>query len=219
MLTSVDGKISTGHVDDRDFDKDLPNVSGIAEGLEQYYSLEQETDLYSLNSGRVMAKVGWNDEKDEIVKLPVTFVIVDNKPHLTTTGVANLLLRAKKLIIATTNVGHPAKAMSSLDLKVIEYDQKIDFDDLFKHLKSDEGADRLTIQSGGELNSELIRAGLINYLSIVVAPIIVGGRQTPTLVDGETLVSVQDLEQLKPLELVEAKPLDNSYLHLKYIVL
>ena len=33
MLTSVDGKISTGHVDDRDFDKDLPNVSGIAEGL------------------------------------------------------------------------------------------------------------------------------------------------------------------------------------------
>ena len=63
MLISVDGKISTGSTDDRDFDKDLPNIDGVKEGLPQYYDLEQETDSCSLNTGRVMVKVGWNDDK------------------------------------------------------------------------------------------------------------------------------------------------------------
>ena len=66
MLMSVDGKISTGSTDERDFDKDLQNVGGVKEGLQQYYDLEQETDLFSFNTGRVMAKVGWNDEKEKI---------------------------------------------------------------------------------------------------------------------------------------------------------
>lgn len=36
MLMSVDGKISTGTAQERDFDKDLPAVPGVAEGLHQY---------------------------------------------------------------------------------------------------------------------------------------------------------------------------------------
>lgn len=63
MLVSADGKISTGSTDERDFDKDLPNIKGVGEGLHQYYDLEKQTDYYSFNTGRVMAKVGWNDEK------------------------------------------------------------------------------------------------------------------------------------------------------------
>ena len=58
MLMSVDGKISTGASDDRDMDKDLPGIPGVAEGLHQYYEIEQTTDLWSLNSGRVQAKMG-----------------------------------------------------------------------------------------------------------------------------------------------------------------
>lgn len=87
MLMSVDGKISTGNNDERDFDKDLPGVAGVGDGLDQYYELEQKTDLFSFNTGRVMAKVGWNDEKSDINKSPVSFIIVDNKPHLTNLGI------------------------------------------------------------------------------------------------------------------------------------
>ena len=54
MLMSVDGKISTG-LAARDFDKDLPDIKGVNEGLSQYYDLEQETDSFSLNTGKVMA--------------------------------------------------------------------------------------------------------------------------------------------------------------------
>ena len=60
MLMSVDGKISTGATDEMDVDKDFPNISGVREGLHQYYEIEQTTDLWSLNTGRVQAKMGVN---------------------------------------------------------------------------------------------------------------------------------------------------------------
>ena len=37
MLSSVDGKISTGATDELDVDRDLPKIPGVCEGLHQYY--------------------------------------------------------------------------------------------------------------------------------------------------------------------------------------
>ncbi len=215
---SLDGKISTGANDERDFDKDLPRLDHVKEGLAQYYKLEEETDLYSLNTGRSMAKIGWNEPKDSIEKLPVTFIIVDNLPHLTNLGIENLLERTKKLYIITTNEAHPALHNTSPDLEVIVYDQTIDFTDLFEKLKSN-GADAMTIQSGGTLNSQLIREGLINYISLVIAPILVGGKDAPTLIDGPSFKTFEQLQRACPLKLIEAKPLENSYLHVRYQVI
>ena len=72
MLMSVDGKISTGASDSLDVDKDFPKITGVKEGLHQYYEIEQTTDLWSLNSGRVQAKIGANT-KDMPQKTPVSF--------------------------------------------------------------------------------------------------------------------------------------------------
>ncbi len=218
MLVSVDGKISTGSTDERDFDKDLPNIKGVAEGLQQYYDLEKQTDYYSFNTGRVMAKVGWNEEKGDIKKIDVIFVIVDNKPHLTERGITNLLKFVSKLYIVTTNPKHPANAVKDDNLSVITYEEKIDFRDLFVKLKS-LGADRVTIQSGGDMNTELMRLGLIHFVSLVVAPVMVGGHNTASLLGGGSLESDSDLTLLKPLELIGADKLNSSYLHLRYKVL
>src|SRR3989338_6000547 len=97
MLSSVDGKISTGSNDTLDFDRDFPRIAGIKEGLKQYYNIERTTDLHSLNSGRVLAKVGANRLQKEIVKLPVSFLIIDNEPHLKKIGVDNFLKKSKRL--------------------------------------------------------------------------------------------------------------------------
>lgn len=218
MLMSLDGKISTGLSDERDFDKDLHTIDTLNPGLQQYYDLEQETDLFSLNSGKVMAKVGWNQPKNKIEKLPVSFVIVDNKPHLTAQGVTNLLLHTKKLLVVTTNPNHPANKVTDDNLEVLNYQSEINFKNLFEKLYADNVV-HITIQSGGELNAVLLRAGLINELSIVVAPLLVGGREAPTLVDGDTLASSQDLRKLKPLKLIDSEVLTDSYLHLRYEVL
>lgn len=34
-------------------DKDFPKIAGVCEGLHQYSEIEQTTDLWSLNTGRV----------------------------------------------------------------------------------------------------------------------------------------------------------------------
>lgn len=43
MLSSVDGKISTGNSEKLDVDKDYPKIKGVKEGLHQYYEIEQTT--------------------------------------------------------------------------------------------------------------------------------------------------------------------------------
>ena len=76
MLMSVDGKISTGATDDLDVDKDFPQIAGVREGLHQYYEIEQTTDLWTLNSGRVQAKIGVNTKKTPN-RTSVSFVLIN----------------------------------------------------------------------------------------------------------------------------------------------
>lgn len=220
MLMSVDGKISTGNTDVLDVDKDFPKIKGIKEGLQQYYDIEQTTDLYSLNSGRVQAKIGANEKQETLIKLPVSFLIVDNKPHLNETGVDNFIRKSKKLFIITTNKNHPAfLKKDAKNLEIIYYENKIDFYDLFRKLKQDYKIDKLTIQTGGTLNSILLRKKLIDKISIIVAPALIGGKETPSLIDGKSLSSVDELKYIKALKLVEAKKINDSYIHLKYDII
>lgn len=63
MLMSVDGKIGTGVSEELDVDKDFPKITGVKEGVQQYYEIEKTTDLWSLNSGRVQEKLGANTKE------------------------------------------------------------------------------------------------------------------------------------------------------------
>ena len=187
MLESLDGKISSGANDNLDADKDFPKIDGVKEGLHQYYELEQETDLFSLNTGRVMAKIGVNDKKEYHNKIDaVTFVIIDNKPHLNENGIDYLCHWVGKVILVTTNKEHPAFNTRYENLDILLYDE-LDLNTLLEDLYSKYNAERLTIQSGGTLNGLFVRNKLIDYVNIVIAPILVGGRDVPTLVDGESI--------------------------------
>ncbi len=219
MISSVDGKISTGDVDERDVDKDFPRILGIKEGLHQYYDLEKKTDYWSLITGKVMAKIGVNENNEEPDKIAVLrFVVIDNKPHLKKSGINYLSKKVKKLVIVTTNKNHPAFQMKG-NVEVIYYPQKIDFSDLFIKLKSDFGAKRLTIQSGGTLNAVFLREKLIDRISLVVAPALIGGRDTSTLIDGTSLKNEGDLKHIKSLKLIKCEKLKKSYVHLVYKVI
>ncbi|MBP3893643.1 MAG: dihydrofolate reductase family protein [Atopobiaceae bacterium] len=215
MLMSLDGKISTGEGDRLDFDRDLPLVPGVADGLLQYYELERETDPWSLNTGRVMAKVGAN-ELPMPERLPVSFAIVDNA-HLTEAGVRWLCDRCRGLVVITSNAAHPARTVAEPNLSVM-YLQRPSLSEAFCRLRSEHGCKRLTVQSGGTLNAALVREGLVDFVDVVVAPLLVGGRDTPTLVDGPSLASLAELSKLCPLELLDCEALRNSYVRLRYRV-
>ena len=217
LLISVDGKISTGSVPERDVDKDYKNIIGVKEGLHQYYEIEKTTDIFSLNSGFVMSKIGVNTDKNPIHCPGVNFIIVDNN-NLNTQGLTNLCNNVKTLFLVTTNKNHPAFKLRKKNLEIIHYEQEVDFDDMFIRLKTDHKAEKVTIKSGGTLNSIFLRKGLIDKVSVVVAPCLIGGKNTPSLVDGESLQTEFDLKDIKSLTLESVTQLDDNYLHIVYNV-
>ena len=216
LLTSVDGKISTVACDALDFDRDLPLLAGVGEGLHQYYEIEQTTDLWSLNSGRVMAKIGAN-VRELPPKSPVSFVIIDNA-HLSEAGVRFLCAWAKELVLVTVNPSHPALSLDIKNLHVI-LQKTLSLSAMLESLYADFDCDRITIQSGGTLNSLFLREELIDFVDIVVAPLLVGGKDTSTLIDGKSLMTQEELLGLGVLKLQDCTVLENSYLRLRYEVI
>lgn len=219
MLESLDGKISSGNTDELDADRDWCQIDGVKDGLHQYYEIEATTDYFSLNTGRVMAKIGVNDKKEYHSKVEVIFVIIDNKPHLNQKGIDYICHWVEKLILVTTNKNHIAYSLTDIyDNLDILYYEKLDLTKLLEDLSSGYQAERVTIQSGGSLNGMFLRDNLIDYVNIVIAPLLVGGKDVPTLLDGKAICSPKELHQLKALELTACNVLDNSYVQVKYKV-
>lgn len=216
MLMSVDGKISTGATDEMDVDKDFPKIGGVKEGLHQYYEIEQTTDLWSFNTGRVQAKVGVN-QKEMPRKTPVSFAILDNS-HLTAHGIRYFCALAKECVLITSNKNHPAYSVKDANLHII-YQEQASISEALTRLKSDFGCERLTIQSGGTVNGLFLREKLLDFIDIVVAPALIGGKDTSTLIDGNSLTSEKELNGLSALQLIECTPLQDSYVRMRYKVI
>ena len=216
MLMSVDGKISPGASDSLDVDKDFPNIAGLKEGLQQYYDIEQTTDLWSFNTGRVQAKMGAN-EKPFPEKTPVSFVLLDNS-HLTEHGVRYFCARSKEFVLITTNKNHPAYNVSEDNLHIV-YQESLSLEDALVELKEKYGCERITVQSGGTLNGMCLREKLFDYVDIVVAPVLIGGKDTSTLIDGNSIVSIEEIGKLGVLSLISCDTLKDSYIRLRYKVI
>ena len=215
MLMSVDGKISTGATDQLDVDRDFPKIEGVQEGLHQYYEIEQTTDLWSLNSGRVQKKMGVNAKKLPD-KSPVSFVVIDNN-HLTEHGVRYFCALSKEFVLITSNKAHPAFQVQEENLHII-YQSALSLKDALAKLKSEFGCQRITIQTGGTLNELFLREKLFDYIDIVVAPVLIGGKDTSSLIDGDSLLTEDELSKLGVLKLQECTVLEDSYLRLRYKV-
>ncbi len=216
MLVSVDGKISTGATDVLDVDQDYACMDGVKEGLHQYYEIEQTTDLWSLNTGRVQAKLGVN-EKEMPPKTPVSFVLIDNS-HLNEHGVRFFCELSKQFVLITTNPDHPAFRVNAENLGII-LQEELCLEKALVKLKEEYGCDRITIQSGGTVNGLFLREKLFDYVDIVVAPVLVGGKTTSTLIDGESITTREELDKLGVLKLIDCEKLENSYVRLRYEVI
>jgi 2,5-diamino-6-(ribosylamino)-4(3H)-pyrimidinone 5'-phosphate reductase len=68
-----------------------------------------------------------------------------------------------------------------------------------------EGIDRVLAEGGGELIFSLFEAGLVDELSVFVGSLVVGGRDAPTLADGEGFV-----DEFPALDLVGVDRLDDG---------
>jgi 2,5-diamino-6-(ribosylamino)-4(3H)-pyrimidinone 5'-phosphate reductase len=77
---------------------------------------------------------------------------------------------------------------------------RVDLPELLRRLKA-RGIERLLVEGGGELNWGFVRQDLLDELFVTVAPALLGGREAPTLLEGEGL----SMDARRRLELVELR--------------
>lgn len=212
LLQSIDGKISFGESDVLDFDKHIPELAYSSIGLHSYYEEEKRTDDWTLCSGKTLAKVGWNYKVVNRVN-GVTIVVIDNN-YITEDGLINLSNGYGKVILVTSNYSRKDWEKSA---DVVFVEQSEDLTNVFNTLYDKYGCKMITIQAGGYLNCSLLRSGLIDNLNIIIAPMLVGGKDTSTAIDGVSLLYEEEIfRYIKEFQLMDVAKLDASYVQLRY---
>lgn len=108
--------------------------------------------------------------------------------------------RFSPIILLTTEraTGSALRRLKTLadDVRVCG-ESKVNFHTALRWLRAKWGVKRLLCEGGGELNDALFRADLVSELHLTVCPRIVGGRDAPTIADGNGLPSLAAAAQLK----------------------
>ncbi len=125
---------------------------------------------------------------------------------------------SQKFVLVTSNAKHPAFQVEADNLHIL-LQEKLSLQKALARLKAEHGCERITVQTGGTLNGLFLREKLLDYVDVVVAPVLIGGRDTSTLIDGQSLLSPKELSKLGVLKLQECTVLENSYLRLRYEVI
>ena len=81
---------------------------------------------------------------------------------------------------------------------------RVDLEEALSTLES-EGIGRLMVEGGGELIFSLLAAGLVDELSVFVGGTVIGGREAPTLADGDGFV-----DEFPQLDLTDVERLDDG---------
>jgi len=89
---------------------------------------------------------------------------------------------------------------------VVAGEHRVDLPGALAELE-DRGVERLMVEGGGELIFSLFADGLVDELSVFVAPQIIGGRDAPTLADGDGFV-----EEFPELDLAGVERVDDGVL-------
>ena len=67
--------------------------------------------------------------------------------------------------------------------------RKINIKNLFQQLEN-LGLKRILVEGGGEINWSVLKIGLANELIVTISPVVVGGRDAKTLVEGEGIANI-----------------------------
>lgn len=98
---------------------------------------------------------------------------------------------------------------------IIAGDKQVDLRPALEELNAHYGVQTVRVDSGGTLNGALLRAGLVDEVSVLVHPVLVGGTSPRSFYRAPDLTSDQGL---LPLKLIHHERLENDILWLRYQV-
>lgn len=132
-------------------------------------------------------------------------VIVDSRARLPLDArVINSASRAATLLAVTPAA--PADKLRALEEKGVEIlllpgrEGRVDLEALMRKL-GERGVCQLMVEGGGNLNYSLLEAGLVDKLMLFMAPLIIGGRESPTSFEGAGVARLEEAWRLKDMEI------------------
>jgi len=135
-------------------------------------------------------------------EIPPARIIVDSS--LRTPPDARIFSFPGRVIIAASERADPAKAkdLSGKAEVIVAGESKVNLKLLLKELRR-KGLKRVLLEGGGNLNWSMLRAGLVDEVSIAIAPVLIGGRDAVTLVEGEGVSSIEKAFRLDLIDIAK----------------
>ncbi|HTA95521.1 MAG TPA: dihydrofolate reductase family protein [Verrucomicrobiae bacterium] len=188
MAISADGKIATANRAVHSF--------GSTRDLQHLYELRATADAVMCGARTVeisQATLGNGGEKFRRQRLKNKRSEYPLRVIVTGSGsidpAAKLFQKRFSPIIVLTTRRAPAKKLAQLRENADEVricgDTEINFRTTLRWLFEKWNVKRLLCEGGGELNDALFRAGLVDEVHLTICPKIFGGRNAPTIADGE----------------------------------
>ena len=102
------------------------------------------------------------------------------------------------IILTTERAGKKIKQLQKVaDIVEVCGEKKLDFSYALKWLRAEHGIKRLLCEGGGEINAALLMEKLVDEIYVTICPVLFGGRDAPTMADGEGVSRVEDAIKLK----------------------
>ena len=205
---TLDGKIATRTRDTK--------ISG-REDLERVHRIRERVDGIMVGIGTVLdddPRLTVHKIQSEKKRNPVR-IVVDSRAR--TPIDARVLSKEARTIIAVSRKAPRGRVMA-LQEKGAEVivcgEGRVNLRCLMEELYT-RGIKSLLLEGGGTLNFGMLSEGLVDEVSVAIAPVLVGGREAVTLVDGEGFATIAEGVHLK---LKKYYPLGKDFI-LEYEVL
>jgi 2,5-diamino-6-(ribosylamino)-4(3H)-pyrimidinone 5'-phosphate reductase len=126
-------------------------------------------------------------------------IIIDSKARIPLNS--RIIRSSKKIqtIVGTTRDASTRK-INSLKRAGVQVlfsgKRKVNIKNLFQQLE-DLGLKSILVEGGGEINWSVLKIGLANELIVTISPVVVGGRNAKTLVEGDGISNIDNGIKLK----------------------
>ncbi len=179
---SADGKISS-------YERKQVRISG-PEDMDRVKLLRAESDAVMVGVGTVLADdPGLRVKSSDLKRIRSDRGFSEDPLRVVVDSRARTPLDAEVLgegCILAVSKAAPEERLDPLRKKceiVVAGDGRVDLRELLSILQR-KGVKRLMVEGGATLNWSLIKAGLVDEISVYIGPMIIGGEGAPTLVDG-----------------------------------